>query len=94
MGFFVFFHFCSGLIFWHIECGAFLAIWIICWLYHSRSHRPQGLLQGNFFIDFVFNSWSALNAVIMDHLFNSICLSVHQDMEQSFCIFCGWKVLA
>jgi hypothetical protein len=24
----------------------------------------------------------------------SSCLSAHHDIEQSFCIFCGWKVLA
>jgi hypothetical protein len=24
----------------------------------------------------------------------SNCLSAHHDIEQSFCIFCGWKVLA
>jgi hypothetical protein len=24
----------------------------------------------------------------------SSCLSAHHDMDQSFCIFCGWKVLA
>jgi hypothetical protein len=24
----------------------------------------------------------------------SSCLSAHHEMEQSFCIFCGWKVLA
>jgi hypothetical protein len=29
-----------------------------------------------------------------EQFISSSCLSAHHDIEQSFCIFCGWKVLA